>query len=268
MAKFKVRAVKGAKKRGAVKEKKSVSYKKTLFIVLPPLAAAVICAAFYAFALNSPRFTVRGVVMEGKRPGSSVDYAELDKMIRGKNIFKLDFKDIRRYALDTYAELLEIKLKKSFPDTVIVTTVLRKAVAQISKGRYYPVDKDAVILSGVEDRPLPEVPIISGVRFNPAKKIGAEAGSERLDKALSLLSVLKASGALDGHDLVEIDMSSLRNVIFFLEDGLEIKIGREDYGSRLANLKKILSQEKITLSEIRYIDLRFKEPVIGPRWKR
>jgi hypothetical protein len=92
--------------------------------------------------------------------------------------------------------------------------------------------------------------------------------SRRINEALTLLKEITSSGILDTHTLVEIDIASIRNAIFFLEDGLEIKIGHEDYAKRLDNLKGVLGDPKLKTVDIMYIDLRFKEPVIGPKWKR
>ena len=55
---------------------------------------------------------------------------------------------------------------------------------------------------------------------------------------------------------------------FILDENIEVRIGYEDYTVRLKNLKEILSDPKIWPSDIGYIDLRFGEPVIGPKWKR
>jgi len=267
MGKFHVKVKKGAKKKGGSKTPEPFSRRKTLLILSALVIPAVILISFCAFCLNSQYFIVRDVVMVGREPDSTVNYADLERMTAEENIFKLNLKDIRRYMLDNYRELGDLRLERAFPGSIIATIILRTPVAQLYRERYYPIDEDGVILSGVKDSPEKGVPIINGARFSPSRDIGKETDSKRAKKALALLKELNASGILDGHTLVEIDVSSLRNTIFFLEDGLEVKIGREDYASRLGNLKEVLSDPKLKPSDIRYIDLRFKEPVIGPKWK-
>lgn len=271
MAYFKVKILKKDLKRRQSNKNKNLAripYKKLLIITLWLAFMVGIILIFYALCNSSPYFIVKDVVIIGKVPDSSVDYGVLERMIIDKNIFDIDLKAIRDYMLGSYQELLELQLTRSFPDSVIAVTALRKPVAQIYQGRYYPIDRDGIILSGVKDYSEGDLPIISGVRSELDGQIGSALDSNRVKKALLLLEEINASGILDGHALVEIDLSNIRNAVFFLEEGLEVKIGHEDFASRLDNLKKILHDSKLKTSDIRYIDLRFKEPVIGPRWKK
>ncbi len=268
MKRFRFQLKKNAKKKNNNSSSKPLPYKKVLFVFLPLLIAIIIFTSFYTLYIKSPYFVVRNVVMVGKDTSSSVNYADLERMMIEKNIFRLNLKNIREYMLNNYQELLGLELKRAFPDSIIATIILRKPVAQLYQKRYYPVDEDCVLLSGVKDYPDEKLPIINGVRFNPSREIGKTTDSKHVKKALLLLKELCDSGILEEHTLVEIDVSSLRNVIFFLEDGLEVKIGREDYTTKLENLREVLADPKLKPRDIRYIDLRFKEPVIGPKWKR
>ena len=229
------------------------------------LAAGV---SLYLLYFKSPYFTVKNVIISGREKESSVNYNDLESHILDKNIFSLNLREIRQYMLDRYHEILNLELTKAFPNTVTALISLREPVAQLYRRYYYLVDKDGVILSGVKDLPYDALPVISGIRLDLSKRLGRQANSQRVEKALELLEEINASGILKQHKLVEIDISNERNAIIFLEDGLEVKIGHQDFALRLASLRNILHDPKIRPSDIRYIDLRFKEPVIGPRWKR
>ena len=268
MGRFYVKASKAAKKKRDDKAPKPFPRKKVLLILSVSIIPVIMLASFYAFCVKSRYFIVQDVVMVGREPDTTINYYDLERMTSGENIFKLSLKDIRKYMLDNYRELRDLRLERAFPNSIIATVILRTPVAQLYRDRYYPIDEDGVILSGVKDFPDKGMPIINGARFNPSGEIGKETESKHAKKALALLKELNASGILDRHTLVEIDVSNLRNTIFFLEDGLEVKIGRENYASRLENLKEVLSDPKLKPSDIRYIDLRFKEPVIGPKWKK
>ena len=268
MPKFRIEVKKSRRKKPNGQDRKKFSYKKTLSIFLPFLIIVLVISFFYILYIKSPYFVVRNTIMIGKDSLSAVDYDELQEMIIDKNIFLLKLSDIRNYMLTNYHELLELQLKREFPNSIIAEIFLRKPVAQLYKTMYYPIDSDGVILSDVKTYPEKELPIINGIRSNLSKELGKRTDSKKAQRALLLLKELKDSGILDRHTLVEIDVSSLRNIIFFLEDGLEVKIGYEDYASRLENLKEVLSDAKLKPKDIRYIDLRFKEPVIGPKWKR
>lgn len=252
----------------STKPQKTVPYRKIVFVIIPFLIIALIFGGFYMLFLKSPHFVVRHITMIGKDIRASVNYADLERMVIDKNIFSLHLGQIRNYMLENYPELLDLRLERAFPNSLVATITLRKPIAQLFRERYYPVDQEGVILSGVQDRPKKGLPIVHGVRLNLARIIGQKTDSRRIEKALSLLASLNTSGILQEHILVEIDVSSSRNVIFFLEDGLEVKIGHDDFASRLSNLREVLSDPKVRPADIRYIDLRFKEPVIGPKWKR
>lgn len=269
MPRFKIKLRKAAKRKNdRGKTPKRFPYKKAIFSLSILSATAVLFASFYLFYCRSPFFIVRDVVMMGREADTTVNYNELEGMLTDRNIFNVDIRAIRDYMLNNYRELLDLRLMRAFPNSVIAYIILRKPIAQISHGLYYPVDKDGVILSGAKDSPDGKLPIISGIRTDVDRQVGNPTESTRVRAALLLLRELSSSGILDGHKLVEIDISSIRNPIFFLEDGLEVKIGSRDYAAKLENLKKILQDPKIRPTDIRYVDLRFKEPVIGPKWKR
>jgi cell division septal protein FtsQ len=261
---------KGKKKKQDADSKsfKPFPYKKAIFAFTAVLIVAIIFASFYSLYIKSPYFIVMEVMMAGGRPDTTVNYSDLERMIVGQNIFKLDLAEIRDHMLDSYKELFDLRLNRAFPGSIVAVITLRKPVAQVHQGSYYPVDEDGVVLSGVKDSPDKELPIIRGIRSNLSKQLGKISDSKRIKNALLLIKELSSSGILNEHTLVEVDSSSSRNTIFFLEDGLEVKIGREQYASRLQSLKQVLHDPKLKAGDIRYIDLRFKEPVIGPRWKR
>ncbi len=273
MAMFRMKSKRRNSKKGDTKDKgvktgRPFFNRKIPFFVISLIAASLILYGCFALFLKAPYFDVQHVIMVGKEPASSVNYADLERMMLDKNIFTLNLAQIRAHMLEKYPELLDLRLERTFPNSVAVVITLRKPIVQFFKESYYPVDQDGIILSGAQNQPQKNLPIVHGVRLNLAKFIGQKPESRRIQKALLLLKELKTSGLLRKHTLVEIDVSSLRNVIFFLEDGLEIKIGHDNFASRLANLYDILSDPKVKPADIRYIDLRFKEPVIGPKWKR
>jgi cell division septal protein FtsQ len=269
MYSFKTKVKKEPKKKPeTTKSPKPFPYKKAILALVLLVIVAAIVIPFYILYFRSQYFVVQDVVMMGRRPETTVNYSNLEQMVMGKNIFKLRLKDIKDFMINNYPELLDLQLTRAFPNSIIAVIVLREPVAQLYQRRYYPVDADGVILSGVKGNPDDKLPIISGVRSNLSRQVGALSDSRRIDAVLTLLKKITSSGILDDHTLVEIDISNIRNAIFFLEDGLEVKIGHEDYAKRLDNLKRVLGDPKLKTADIRYIDLRFKEPVIGPRWKR
>ena len=40
---------------------------------------------------------------------------------------------------------------------------------------------------------------------------------------------MRDTGLFEGHLLYEVDVENMKNILFYLEDGLEVKIGGEDF---------------------------------------
>ncbi|MEA3305329.1 MAG: cell division protein FtsQ/DivIB [Candidatus Omnitrophota bacterium] len=268
MAHLRAKLKKSLKKKRNGMTIKPFPYKKLLFCFAVFMITAGIFASFYILYAKSKYFIVKNVILTGRKADSSVNCNELERMLVERNIFSLRLKEIRNHMLANYPELLSLRLNRIFPDSVHAVMVLREPVAQVNQQLYYPVDGQGVMLSDVKEHPDENLPIINGVRVNLSGEIGKMAESKRLKKALALLKEIKNSGIPGEHTIVEIDAANIRNMSFFLEDGLEVKIGREEYVSRLKKLKEELSDPQIKPADIRYIDLRFGQPVIGPRWKR
>lgn len=249
------------------KSKKVLKRKWLAFALFLFLLGGILWYA-YLFYTTSDYFAIKKVLISGDDSTSRVNYNDIGKMVYGKNIFKLDMAKIAKYMLWNYRELKAIQIRRVFPDSILVIAVLRAPVAQIRGDRYYFIDDEYIVLSDVKDSPDKRLPIISGININLLDAAGKKINSKSLRQALILFKFIKESGILNNHILQEINVGNRKNMSFILDDGMEIRIGYEDYTERLDSLKEILADPKIWPSDISYIDLRFGEPVIGPKWKR
>ncbi len=108
------------------------------------------------------------------------------------------------------------------------------------------------------------LPLIIGLE---SKIFGAKSGTgyaqvKELEVSLTLIQEASLIRGLKGYQIKRIDASSLANLAFYILENIEIKIGPNDIGNKLSLLNSVLAQIKGDLNRIRYIDLRFKEPVI------
>jgi len=62
-----------------------------------------------------------------------------------------------------------------------------------------------------------------------------------------------------------VDTKDLSNISFYLRNGIEIRIGGENFKERIMVLAKTLKDPRLMMDRIKYIDLRFGDAVIGPR---
>ncbi len=61
------------------------------------------------------------------------------------------------------------------------------------------------------------------------------------------------------------DVDNLSKVSFNIGPMLEIILDKEDSARKLELLVSLISQKKLDFREVKYIDLRFKEPVVGKK---
>ena len=104
--------------------------------------------------------------------------------------------------------------------------------------------------------------VINGVSLWAKPEAGTTIKERNLKIALALIKLLKEKSI---HDVRAVDVSDRRNAVFELQNGVKIKIGNEDFDSRLDMLKTTLRTKGLDFENIKYIDLRFKDVVIKPR---
>jgi cell division septal protein FtsQ len=268
MARFRTKKQKGKPRRKKSAAERPVVTKKHIATGIVILVILITLGGGYWILLKSPYFNVAEVVFSEKRDPSSVDYYGIEKMLSGRNMFSLDLDEIELSIKTEYPELKALMIVRQFPGRVVMEMRYRTPIAQIKSGQYYLVDREGVILPGVTLAERENYPVIDGVSTWIERLVGKRCDSVKLTKALYLIQRMYDTGLFEGHILHEVDVANTKNISFYLEDGLEVKIGGEDFSARLERLVRLLADPKVRPEEIRYIDLRFKDPVINPKWIR
>jgi cell division septal protein FtsQ len=80
--------------------------------------------------------------------------------------------------------------------------------------------------------------------------------------AIALIRVLLRSGSPLAAEIAEIDMSRREGPVLYTEDGIEVRLGAEDWGERLGRLEGVLAQVERQGPAVTGIDLRFQDQVI------
>ena len=173
---------------------------------------------------------------------------------------------LKQKILANHPEFRTVVIKRVFPNALKVEIESRRPVAQIFLKKYYLTDKDGRILPSPKNLPDPELPIIKGLELEVADlKIGKEYQLDRLQKALALIEAVETTLAIHLSDVTFIDVLDNKSLDFYLKSGIQVKIGKEMFPERLKVLSKTLEQLNVPQEQVRYIDLRFDDPVIGPK---
>ena len=81
--------------------------------------------------------------------------------------------------------------------------------------------------------------------------------------AIALIRAIARSGSELTAEISEIDMSRREGPVLYTVDGVEVRLGSEDWEERLARLEGVLAQ--VATQDVRAVDLRFRDQVVFRR---
>jgi len=84
--------------------------------------------------------------------------------------------------------------------------------------------------------------------------------------AIALIRALLRSGSALTAEISEIDMSRAEGPVLYTVDGVEVRLGAEEWDERLARLEGVLAQ--VATQDVNGVDLRFKDQVVLNRGAR
>lgn len=269
-----VKPIKSRSKRrlsGSASSVKLLGLLRTIILLsLPVVLSLVLVAALFgtviAYAVNSPTFElkeVRVLKIGSMTQAESFKFCELKP---GENLITLDLVGVQEVIKRRHPEFKEVRVRRVLPNRVEVTVRRRTPLAQVALSKYIQIDKDLVILPGASQTPFKNLTVIEGIR--PPKlglRVGAVLDDPAAKKALRLSEEIKRSSTLKGHVLSKVDVSDPSNLLLLVDGDIEIRIGGSHLIERLKILDQTLKTIELDRTKIRYIDLRFDDPVVGHR---
>ena len=182
-----------------------------------------------------------------------------------KSVFMLDLGAIAQVLQSSYPDAKDISVTLALPDKVIVGLKLRKPVLLIKSDKLYPIDEEGIILPITDSSSLKWVPFVEGVQVGQEARKAKAITSKNLKVAIELLRSLKGIRSITDYGIDSVDVRDLSNISFYLKNGIEIRMGSENFKDRLIVLAKTLRDPRMVMDRIKYIDLRFGDAIIGPR---
>jgi hypothetical protein len=189
--------------------------------------------------------------------------------LKGENIFALDLRRESGYILEQNPGYRSIRIVRIIPDRLFVDFIPRRPVAIVRLYRVFGVDWEGVFFNLTPEEEAAGLPLVTGLEtkiFGP--KPGQKYNNRELRLALSTLKFFKVGRVLRLYKVKRINASSLNDTSLFLEispdaaaQWLEIKIN-ESFRDKAVLLANILLESRQDLPNIKYIDLRFKDPLI------
>ena len=227
------------------------------------LAAVIFAARRTAGALiGSPYFRIKTISID--RAVSFINKRDLD-ILSGKSIFVVDLKRLQRNLAFKYPQMAQVKILKRFPNTIQVLAKKRPAFARaVVSGRTVPVDDQGAVLA-IPSAPEKPLPLITGVSHRGNIVPGLPLGGEDTRVALNIIKEFQDNAALSSYNLTKIDVGNLLSIDFYLSNDLKIIVEKTDVDRQIRTLALVLSQSRWQEQSVKYIDLRFKEPILGTK---
>jgi cell division septal protein FtsQ len=219
-------------------------------------SGAVLCFfRFHSFVYRSDDFGISTVSVVGIQPTGRYDEFAYSGISKGNNLFLISPGVLRSRILALHPELKEVVVRKSFPNSLIVTVKTRLPYAQINKEPWFAIDRDGFVLSK-NNQPFAGLVVVTLPEDATQVIVNRLYAGKELQKALLLIGEIKASAISSQYRLAGVNARYLRSMSFYLEGLPEIKIGDENYRARLALLQETLRSGGRP-EKTRWIDLRF-----------
>ena len=150
-------------------------------------------------------------------------------------------------------------LVRRFPNRITISIEERRPFTLVHAGRLHWIDEHGVSLGAEPKAVAPTVPVITGL--SPADLEG-HPPSPRVAAGISLLRVLLRSETALIQQISEVDVSRPDGPVLYTVEGVEVRIGAEDWEARLGRLQGVLAQVRAGGEAVSAIDLRFRDQVV------
>ena len=217
--------------------------------------------------LTAPRFAVERVDVAGQSQLSVDQVVAASGLSPGQNLFRLDAR--RAVAgVEALPIVRRAEVVRAFPNRVTLLVEERQPFVLVHAeglnrpaGGFYWVDEHGVPL-GPETRAVAlDAPLVSAAGADDVAAAG-RTPSERVAAGVALIRTLMRAQSSLLKEISEVDVSRPEGLVLYMLDGVEVRLGREDWDDRLGRLGGVLAQLRASGQRATSIDLRFRDQVV------
>lgn len=250
-----------------------------LLVILPLLAIGLsglaIAGGIQNYVTTSHYFRVKELRVEGITDQKYLNMIK-DEVV-GSNIFRINAGELAWRIKSRFPNFYYVSVERVLPSQLFILAKERLPVAWIKRDRSYLLDANGVIV-GEAGGDITYLPLLTGLEENRRQqklKTGAVYSARGIHRPLLLAKILKLRSAsirqaIDGQtmEITRIDATRPNELSFFLSpDQIEVKVGDRNFDVRVALLPAILQTISADKGNIKYIDLRPREPVVATKDK-
>ncbi len=238
----------------------------------------ILFAIFYSVGWASKKsdfFKIKEIIINSNN-GAKIGFDYL----KGRDIFTIDLEKEEDLALRIYPVCKTVKLIKVLPNRIFADFVIRKPIAYVRLYKYFHVDEDGILFEaplGLEQFDLPVILGLDAKIFGPKK--GQRCEVKELTAALKIIKNIRKNTAFSNLIIKKVDAADMGSISVFLVlpsatvndaggkvteplEVLEVKFGQGYINEKIDILGNLFVQGRNNLDNIKYIDLRFNDPVI------
>jgi cell division protein FtsQ len=248
------RVGKGARRRARQRRRLLRLLPLAALIAVAPLAVAVSAR----WLLTTPHFAVASVDVRGASSVPAAQILAAAAVKPGTSLFALDPRAVAG-RVEAIPEIRRADVVREFPNHVVITVEERRPFTLVHAGRLHWLDEEGRLLGASPEAVVPQVPVVSGLSDDEIASMRS-APSPKALAAIALIRALLRTGSTLATEISEIDMSRKDGPLLYTIDGVEVRLGTEDWEERLARLEGVLA--RVADRDVRAVDLRFRDQVI------
>ena len=215
----------------------------------------------WGYARRADAFRIRQVLLP---QGSSL---KVRASLLGANLWEVDLRRLADELKQQQPWLQGVRIIRQLPNAIRIELIPRTPVAQVWIDRWYPIDREGFVLPSGTGQPDDHLVRLVGIeRSGTSLRVGKVNPDARLLLALRVLEKLRRTPASVSRRLAEINVADPRQIRFVLDGETEVRCGSElELDAHLARLQAARKAMVKQPLPVKYIDVRFRDPVIGQR---
>jgi cell division protein FtsQ len=233
---------------------------RRLVLIGGALVVLALQGAGVMWLLTTPRFAVSAVEVRGASRVPAERILAAAAIAPGTNLWRIDPTAVVGRVQDL-PQVHRAELIRELPDRVVIVVEERRPFTLVHGGRLHWLDEEGRVLGEESRAVVPPAPVITGLSEEEVARMRSEP-SDKARAAIALIRVLLRSGSPLATEISEIDMSRRDGPVLYTVDGIEVRLGTEDWEERLARLEGVLAQVARQGGAVTAIDLRFRDQVI------
>ncbi len=192
----------------------------------------------YVHRLEDPYFRVREIEVQGGRKIPKETLLSLTVIEGMPNLFSVKLKEVIK-RLEAHPWIEQVRVRKVFPNKILIQIEERKPMAIIQLEDLYYIDAKGEIFSTVGEGDEYNYPYLTGLSRRVLEKDPTEA-KRLIAKALEILRIVGKEKLPPLEEISEIHMEKAFGIQCFTKaGGVEVRMGWEDFGEKLAKLSLI-----------------------------